>query len=190
MLLDVCIVLSRTVRLGSEALSRDGHQLRAALQFCCASKSLYCDQLLFRVLLTRESVRFTESQQQKASRMRKRMPFLETARTPYFLAALIVLACVAVPADSSNARTIADGQPWLMKTATGQTGRMTLLPNGAGKMRRGPLSIRLSWTAIDDGICITSRVQGRQCVELKPSTTGFVGVRDDEVVFTLSRNGP
>ncbi|MEI8143923.1 MAG: hypothetical protein WCH83_00535 [Alphaproteobacteria bacterium] len=110
--------------------------------------------------------------------------------------ATIALVCTlglwAMPSDAgaqSLIREIADGKPWSIVTLEGRTGRLTLNPDGTGKMDGGPMSLSPTWEETRDGMCMTMPfpINNRRCVTLRREGVAVVGLRDGAQQFKLTR---
>lgn len=84
-------------------------------------------------------------------------------------------------------RHVADGRAWAFMGENGREGRLTLKPDGTGKMKSGLMSMSTSWQAMPGGFCMKARMMGERCVELAKSNNGFIAYQDGKVAFTLSR---
>ena len=82
---------------------------------------------------------------------------------------------------------VADGRAWVFKGESGRKGRLTLNPDGSGKMKAGFMSISTKWRPAPGGFCMEGRMIGRRCVELGQSNNGFIAYQSGKVAFTLSR---
>ncbi|MEM7633164.1 MAG: hypothetical protein AAF299_01295 [Pseudomonadota bacterium] len=84
-------------------------------------------------------------------------------------------------------RQIADGRAWVFKGENGRNGRLTLNPDGSGKMKAGFMSMSTKWRPAPGGFCMEARMMGNRCVELGQSNNGFIAYQSGKVAFTLSR---
>ncbi len=119
--------------------------------------------------------------------MRSRFPSSNSSAKPIALVLAIGVGCAAGAGHAENAAALADGAPWDMRNENGRNGTMILYPDGTGEMALGRLSVRLTWDASGDELCIDTRMRGRQCMTIAEDGTGFTGVLDEQTVFWLTR---
>lgn len=120
--------------------------------------------------------------------MRSRFPVKDSSVKPSALVLAIGLGCTASAGYAEGAAALADGAPWDMRNANGRNGTLILSPDGSGEMALGIMSVRLTWQASGEELCIDTRMRGRQCTTLAEHGAGFVGIQDGEPVFWLSRS--
>jgi hypothetical protein len=111
--------------------------------------------------------------------------------------ALAVLAAAfplsAAPAlgqegKASLARQVADGQPWNLTMPDGRLTRLTLLPNGMGRMEGGPMTMSPTWRETGEGLCLKpAALAPERCAALRREGRRIVGLKDGAVQFTLER---
>ena len=98
-----------------------------------------------------------------------------------------MLGLSAAEAESFAGR-IADGLPWSTKTATGANMRMTLNPDGSGRMEVGIMNRRISWQEQGAAICLAGLPGGAtRCIAFSPVEGGFAGVGPEGQAFVLRR---
>ncbi|MDJ0626725.1 MAG: hypothetical protein QNJ44_00585 [Rhodobacter sp.] len=85
--------------------------------------------------------------------------------------------------------TIADGAPWAATAPNGQSLTLTLDPDGSGKMSRGVLSRRVSWSSKGGMICLSGlpRSDGPACLAPVAIEGGYRLTGDNGLVLSLSR---
>jgi hypothetical protein len=123
-----------------------------------------------------------------ASDMRSRFPIKNSLLKQVALVLAIGVGCAVNAAQAEGAAALADGAPWDMRNADGRNGTLVLRPDGSGEMAMGIITIRLTWDATGDELCIDTRMRGRQCMILAEQGAGFVGEQDGETVFWFSRS--
>lgn len=82
---------------------------------------------------------------------------------------------------------LADGMPWVARRAGGAEIRLTLRPDGTGRIER-PVSREVSWAAQGEDICIAFGFpMGRRCIRLRRNGAGLAAHEDGQLAFTLNR---
>jgi hypothetical protein len=109
-------------------------------------------------------------------------------------ATIVIMAGMTVGAyaQSGNvplSRVVADGKPWsLTMVPENRQGRLTLNPDGTGKMEGGPMAMSPTWRATADGLCMKpSMVMAERCVTLRREGRAIIGERDGVVQIKLER---
>ena len=117
-----------------------------------------------------------------------------TASWSLALAALAAASLMATgPAltqegKASLARQVADGLPWSLRLQDGRLARLTLLPDGTGRMEGGPMPMSPTWRETGEGFCLKpAAVAPERCAALRREGKRIVGVKDGAVQFTLER---
>jgi hypothetical protein len=105
---------------------------------------------------------------------------------------LTLVVCVAftpfAALAESYASRIADGAPWTTIAPNGGKMRMTLNPDGTGRMKLGIMSRNITWTEKDDAICLGGMPGGAaRCVTFRPVEGGFAGTGSDGTTLVLRR---
>jgi hypothetical protein len=117
------------------------------------------------------------------------LKFAKTMR----LGLLLVIAGLPVAkatAQASLARQIADGRAWnmTMKEGPARTMKLTLNPDGTGRMEGGPMTMSPTWRETGTGICIKpAMIMSERCATLRKEGTTIIGLQDGEVQFRLER---
>lgn len=104
------------------------------------------------------------------------------------LAAPILAATVA----AADVARIADGAPWTITLPDGREARMTLDPDGTGRMRLGLLSRGIAWSERDGALCLhglprPDGAEGPRCTVLEAVAGGWILRAGDAQAMTLSR---
>jgi hypothetical protein len=94
----------------------------------------------------------------------------------------------AALADQSIIAQITDGRTWDAQPDGGSKMKMTLNPDGTGKMKFGIMSRKIAWTPNGDGICMTGIPGGKNCIVFSPTNKGFTGKTADGKILTLTRS--
>lgn len=97
----------------------------------------------------------------------------------------LVLSTAAMADDT--AQLMADGAPWDMQDPSGRTAKITLNPDGSGRVRLGLMGASAEWVHTDDGLCLTTRPLGEVCLILTSNSTGVIGTASDGGVFVFTR---
>ncbi|MGL4405364.1 MAG: hypothetical protein ACRCT6_06365 [Notoacmeibacter sp.] len=85
-------------------------------------------------------------------------------------------------------KTIADGKAWNGKGDGTPAMKLTLNPNGTGKMKAGIMGFNLKWTANGpDGLCMSGGPLKNACMVFTPVAKGYVGKGGDGKSLTLTR---
>jgi hypothetical protein len=98
--------------------------------------------------------------------------------TAITLGALLVAGIGSVDAEANTKKSkplatqVADGQPWSMTTDDGRSVELTLFPDGTAQMRAGIMTMRPTWTATTNGLCLDG-MMGKRCMTLKKVKGGF-----------------
>jgi hypothetical protein len=90
-------------------------------------------------------------------------------------------------AEDSIVAQITDGKPWNAKASDASNMKMTLNPDGTGKVKFGPMSRKIGWTPNSNGLCLTGIPGGKKCVEFTAIVNGFSGKAADGKTLTLTR---
>jgi hypothetical protein len=91
-------------------------------------------------------------------------------------------------ASESILKVVADGKPWNGKGSDTPAMKLTLNPNGTGKMKAGFLGFNLTWKANgDNGFCMSGGPIKNACMVLTPVAKGYVGKSTDGKTLTLTR---
>jgi hypothetical protein len=99
----------------------------------------------------------------------------------------VAFAPMAALAESYATR-IADGAPWTTTAPNGGKMRMTLNPDGTGRMKLGIMSRAITWTEKDNAICLGGMPGGAaRCVTFRPIEGGFAGTGTDGMTLVLRR---
>ena len=101
------------------------------------------------------------------------------------LATALVLATPAVSMETAT--LLADGQQWNFQDPGGRTARLTLNPDGTGRVRLGLMGTDAVWVPTSSGLCLTTRPLGEVCLALEASGSGFVGATETGEIFTFWR---
>jgi hypothetical protein len=113
-----------------------------------------------------------------------------TATALGLLLMFLGLPPVKATAQASLARQVADGRPWnmAMKDGPGRTMRLTLNPDGTGRIEGGPMTMSPTWRESGADICIKpGLVMPERCATLRKEGAKIVGLKDGEVQFRLER---
>jgi hypothetical protein len=95
---------------------------------------------------------------------------------------------IASAEAESFAGHIADGLQWSANAQDRGNMRMTLHPDGTGRMEIGILSRRVGWHEEDDAICLTGLPGvAMRCITFRPVDGGFEGIGPDGQRFVLQR---
>lgn len=105
---------------------------------------------------------------------------------------LILLAVAALGPAAAFAEThaaqIADGKPWTTSGPTGGKMRLTLNPDGTGKMNMGFMSRKITWSEEGDAICLGGLPgDAARCITFRPVKGGFAGQAPDGKTLVLRR---
>jgi hypothetical protein len=89
----------------------------------------------------------------------------------------------------SLARVIADGRPWTMAMMPqNRQAKVTLNPDGTGRMEGGPIAMSPTWRGTTDGMCLKpAMLIPERCVTLRREGAAIIGLSDDQVQFRLTR---
>ncbi len=92
------------------------------------------------------------------------------------------------PAPAQVAKSLIDGRPWKVSSADGNSGSLTLNPDGTGSMK-GPMpwALSSSWEIKGREICISVSIGGTKCLLFRQVAGGFEGWRNNKVDIKLSR---
>jgi hypothetical protein len=91
-------------------------------------------------------------------------------------------------ASDSILKIVADGKPWNGKGSDTPAMKLTLNPNGTGKMKAGFIGFNLSWRPNgDNGFCMTGGPIKEACMVLTPIAKGYMGKSNDGKTLTLTR---
>jgi hypothetical protein len=105
-----------------------------------------------------------------------------------FLAIVIVAFLPSAGQAESHSATIADGQPWVTTGPNGTTIRLTLNPDGSGRMQIGIMGRAITWAEDGDRICLGGMPQGAgRCFVFQPVDGGFAGEAEDGGAVVLMR---
>ena len=102
-------------------------------------------------------------------------------------AAVVTGAVSASPALADMIANVTEGQTWRIENTRGPNGRLTLNPDGTGRMRAGPISVRATWERRGSQFCLTAGPIGTRCVALTARGGGYAGAQNGETVFRMSR---
>lgn len=87
-------------------------------------------------------------------------------------------------------KQVTDGKPWtLMMVKENRTMKLTLNPDGTGKMEGGPVTLCPTWhEAASGGVCMKPMaMMSEKCVTFRREGPFMVGVNNGEVEFRLQR---
>jgi hypothetical protein len=84
---------------------------------------------------------------------------------------------------------IVDGKPWMMVTEDGQSGELTLEEGGKGKMKGGPMGMRLTvmWREKGKLFCIKPGPLSERCMDMTSVDGGYDGYIDGKKFVSLRR---
>jgi hypothetical protein len=84
---------------------------------------------------------------------------------------------------------LADGKAWSMASADGQSGELTLIEGGKGKMKGGPIGMALNVKWREEGklFCIKPGPLPERCMDMLSVTGGFDGYFDGKKFVSLRR---
>lgn len=104
---------------------------------------------------------------------------------PLTLTALTLCAA----AHASPVTEITDGKEWRAAVSGGPNVRMTLHPDGSGRVRVGPIGRNVTWYANDTGLCITNLPGGDdpRCFVLSQTADGYLMTSGDGSTIGLTR---
>ena len=90
---------------------------------------------------------------------------------------------------SASVATLADGAPWNASLDNGRTMKLTLNPDGSGKMNAGLMSRKISWTEKDSKLCLSGmpRTNGPRCLSPVATQGGYRLLMEDGQAISLSR---
>ncbi len=105
------------------------------------------------------------------------------------LVATVAIQLPAIGHAENYATVIADGKPWQAKLPDGPNLRLTLNPDGTGKMAVAIMSQAIAWRSVGDTICLEGMPQGKGpgCITFRPVDGGFEGQGSDGQNLTLLR---
>jgi hypothetical protein len=85
--------------------------------------------------------------------------------------------------------SLADGKPWSMVTVDGQSGQLTLVQDGKGKMKGGPMGMTLNvkWREKGKLFCIKPGLLSERCMDMRSVDSGYDGYIDGKKFVTLRR---
>lgn len=109
-------------------------------------------------------------------------------RSKVFLV-LAILGCVAPTGAVASVSALADGAPWTASMDNGRTMKMTLNPDGSGRMTFGVMSRKISWTEEDSKLCLSGmpRADGPRCLSTEPIPGGYKLLMENGQSISLSR---
>jgi hypothetical protein len=92
-------------------------------------------------------------------------------------------------AEEALAVTIADGKPWEMYIVKRKVSHILVFrPDGGGTITDSVASIKPTWRATPDGICIRPAAgEDERCVELARTSAGISGSQGGKVIWVLKR---
>lgn len=84
---------------------------------------------------------------------------------------------------------ITTGDEWRAAVSDGPNVRMTLQPDGTGRVRLGPIKRAVTWYPNEDGLCITNLPGGDnpRCFVLSQTTNGYLMTSADGSTINLTR---
>jgi hypothetical protein len=113
---------------------------------------------------------------------------MDYIRTFAAVAAIALLGTTDIAlADQTIIAQIADGKAWDAQPDGASKMKMTLNPDGTGKMKFGIMSRAIAWTPNGDGLCMTGIPGGKNCIVFTPIANGFTGKTADGKTLTLTR---
>jgi hypothetical protein len=85
--------------------------------------------------------------------------------------------------------TVADGKPWILTQADGQTGQATLAADGTGTMQIGGMSASPTWRRAENGqLCVKPAfIAPERCATLRREGAAIVGTADGVEQYRLTR---
>ncbi|MEX3014012.1 hypothetical protein [Gymnodinialimonas hymeniacidonis] len=86
----------------------------------------------------------------------------------------------------SPASQLVTGEFWSATLNRGQQVRLKFNADGTIDVR-ALFAPRLTWTATDDGLCLTGGPGGTMCATLFPTETGFIGLDGETLILRLDR---
>lgn len=91
--------------------------------------------------------------------------------------------------SSSIMRQIADGKPWnLTILKDNRAMKLTLNPDGTGKMEGGPMTMTPSWREAPGGMCMKPMAMlPEKCVTFRRDGAAIIGVNNGEPEIRLQR---
>jgi hypothetical protein len=109
-----------------------------------------------------------------------------------FLTSLVITASGAETEIRvvASAAVVADGRPWHMTMVdNGKKRKMTLLPDGTGRMEEGFMAMKATWRATADGLCLKPTIvtMSERCVGLVIRPGGFDAFENGKLWFELRR---
>jgi hypothetical protein len=127
--------------------------------------------------------------------MSYRLSFAPTAAR---FCALLLMSGSVIPGNSaqaeippvSSASAVADGHPWNMTMVSdGRKRRMILLPDGTGKMEGGLMTMKATWRATAEGLCLKPSIvtMSERCVTLIVRPGGYDALENGKLWFELRR---
>jgi putative ABC transport system ATP-binding protein len=122
-------------------------------------------------------------------------PALVTRANALTLCANLLSLSLAPPARAdadlplpAAVAVLADGRPWVARRAGGAETRLTLRPDGTGRIE-GPASRDVSWATQGEDICIAFGFpMGRHCIRLRRNGAGLAAYEAGQLAFTLDRS--
>lgn len=91
--------------------------------------------------------------------------------------------------QASPLAEITTGEEWRAAVSGGPNVRMTLEPNGTGRVRVGPIRRSVTWYPSEGGLCITNLPGGDdpRCFVLSQTTSGYMMTSGDGSTIDLTR---
>jgi hypothetical protein len=80
-----------------------------------------------------------------------------------------------------------DGRAWSMQTSDGHNAQITLLSDGTGTLKGGPMEFKLKWRAKGKLFCMKPGPMHERCMQMESVDGGFDGYRDGRIQVSLRR---
>jgi hypothetical protein len=105
------------------------------------------------------------------------------------LVVVTVFSSEPVQAEEHLAGVIADGKPWEMYVVKRRVSNIFVFrPDGGGTISDGMVSLKLTWQAVSDGICVRPQPGGEEkCLQLTRTKTGIAASQNGKPVWVLKR---